>query len=459
MRARVERLDDELAAFGPVTEPEALTGGARQALHPAVSPDGGRLVYVRSDGRSDPRLVAVPPAGGDASTLARTNHLTRFDFLPDGGVVFSQREFTDRYRHYSDIYVLAGEGTVRRVTEGARIAAPSAGPGGGWAVAVMDGGGTNGLVRVDLGNGVLEEIVAPAADTYWAWPAVSPDGRWIAASRWAEGRHDVVVLDADGRTVHAVTRDRALDMAPAWSLGRTPPGLVVRPHRHPQRPRGRDRPPHRPCRPAAPPDQRAYGGGVPERRPRRRVALLLGLPRRRLGDRARPVRARPRPARARAGRTLRRRHRRPSAPGRAPSPTPFRHPRTRRPRHEPRPGRRRPTTPATNAGRAAPATPRGATRRSRPCGPRTGCPTCARRWRSRRRPSGTSRRRAPSFSAMRSAAVPRCSTWWAGTPTPAGPGSSGRAGARETSRTSTGAWATPPSVSRRHRAGDTTASG
>ena len=216
MRAQVERLDDEIAAFGPVTEPEALTSGARQALHPAVSPDGGRLVYVRSDGRSDPRLVTVPPAGGDASTLARTNHLTRFDFLPNGGIVFSQREFTDRYRHYSDIYVLAGEGTVRRVTEGARVAAPSAGP-GGWAVAVMDGGGTNGLVRVDLGNGALEEIVAPAADTYWAWPAVSPDGRWIAASRWAEGRHDVVILDAAGRLVHAVTRDRALDMAPAWS--------------------------------------------------------------------------------------------------------------------------------------------------------------------------------------------------------------------------------------------------
>jgi len=217
MRAGVERLDDELAALGPVTEPETLTGGARQGLHPAVSPDGGRLVYVRSDGRSDPRLVAMPPAGGDASTLARTNHLTRFDFLPDGGIVFSQREFTDRYRHYSDLYVLTPEGSVRRVTDGARVASPSAGPGGGRAVAVMDGGGTNGLVRVDLGSGALEEIVAPAADTYWAWPAVSPDGRWIAASRWAEGRHDVVVLDADGRLVHAVTRDRALDMAPAWS--------------------------------------------------------------------------------------------------------------------------------------------------------------------------------------------------------------------------------------------------
>ena len=159
----------------------------------------------------------MPPAGGDASTLTRTNHLTRFDFLPDGGIVFSQREFTDRYRHYSDLYVLTPEGSVRRVTEGARVATPSAGPDGGWAAAVMDSGGTNGLVRVDLGNGALEEIVAPAEDIYWAWPAVSPDGRWIAASRWAGGRHDVVILDADGRLVHAATRDRALDMAPAWS--------------------------------------------------------------------------------------------------------------------------------------------------------------------------------------------------------------------------------------------------
>ncbi len=217
MRARVERLDDDLARFGPVTEPEALTSGARRALHPAVSPDGGSLVYVRSDGRSDPRLVAMPPAGGSASTLARTNHLTRFDFLPGGGIVFAQREFTDRYRQYSDLYVLASGGTVRRVTHGARVAAPSAGPDGSWAVAVVDGGGANGLVRVDLGNGAVEAIAAPAADIYWAWPAVSPDGRWIAASRWAEGRHDVVVLDRDGRLVDAVTRDRALDMAPAWS--------------------------------------------------------------------------------------------------------------------------------------------------------------------------------------------------------------------------------------------------
>ncbi len=217
MHARLEHLDDALARFGPITEPEALTSGARQGLHPRVSPDGGSLVYVRSDGRSDPRLVVMPPAGGDASTLTRTNHITRFDFLPGGGIVFAQREYTDRYRQYSDLHILTPEGSLRRVTEGARVTAPSATPEGGGAVAVADGEGTNGLVRVDLRSGDIEQIAAPAADTYWAWPAVSPDGRWIAASRWTQGRHDVVILDRDGRLADEVTRDRALDLAPAWS--------------------------------------------------------------------------------------------------------------------------------------------------------------------------------------------------------------------------------------------------
>ena len=217
MRAGAEHLDAELARFGPVTEPEALTRGARQGLHPAVSPDGGRLVYVRSDGRSDPRLAAMPPAGGDASTLTRTNNLTPFDFLPGGGIVFAQREYADRYRRYSDLYVVTPEGSVRRVTEGARLTAPSAGPGGGWAVAVAEGGGTAGLARVDLATGAVDEIAAPVPGVYWAYPAVSPDGRWIAASRWTGGRHDLVILDGNGGLAHEVTRDRALDLAPAWS--------------------------------------------------------------------------------------------------------------------------------------------------------------------------------------------------------------------------------------------------
>ena len=217
MRARVSRLDAQLAAFGPISEPEALTRNARYGLHPMTSPDGSALIHVRSDGRSYPRLVVMPPAGGDPTTVTRINNHAPFDVLPSGGIVFAQRDYTDRYRVFSDLYVATIDGAVRRVTERARLTAPSAGPDGTWAVAVTEGGGTNGLARVDLLDGSIRTLAASEAGTYWAYPAVSPDGRRIAASRWTKRRHDVVVLDADGRVTHEVTRDRALDLAPKWS--------------------------------------------------------------------------------------------------------------------------------------------------------------------------------------------------------------------------------------------------
>ena len=52
----------------------------------------------------------------------------------------------------------------------------------------------------------------------WAFPSVSPNGRWIAATRWTrDGNHDVVILDRSGAVVHDVTADRAVDLAPDWS--------------------------------------------------------------------------------------------------------------------------------------------------------------------------------------------------------------------------------------------------
>ena len=217
MRARLSSLDGQLAAFGPISEPEALTRNARYGLHPTASPDRNAVIYVRSDGRSYPRLVVMPADGGDASTVVRLNNRTPFDVLPSGEIVFAQRDYTDRYRVFSDIYLTTIEGEVRRVTRGARLTAPSAGPDGTWAVAVTEGGGTNGLARVDLLDGSIRTLVVPEAGTYWAYPAVSPAGRWVAASRWTERRHDVVILDATGRVAHEVTRDRALDLAPRWS--------------------------------------------------------------------------------------------------------------------------------------------------------------------------------------------------------------------------------------------------
>jgi hypothetical protein len=216
VRAGVERL-------GPLTPTEALTHGARVALHPRVSRDGGRVAFASSDGRSDSQVRVLERAGDGRRTELRTNGLPSFDWLPDGALLVSQLELDGPYAAYADLYEMDLSGSSRRVTLGARLSQPSASPTGGWAVAVRDGGGTNALVRVDLASGEVTPLTPADPNVHWAFPAVSPDGRWIAASRWSPGAWlDVVVLDAQGRVALEVTRDRAMDLAPAWTPdGRT----------------------------------------------------------------------------------------------------------------------------------------------------------------------------------------------------------------------------------------------
>ena len=215
-RIAAAALDSHLARFGAITEPQALTRGARYAYHPKVSPDGKTLYYIRSDGRSDAKLVSAKLDGGGESTVALTNGSTTFAFIPDGDIVFAQFEFAGPYRKFRDLYLITPGSDVRRITTRARLNAPSVGP-AGWAVAVAEGEGTNGLAQVNLSSGAIEMLVPPDPDIHWAYPAISPDGRWIAATRWTQGHHDIVLLNAHGNLVREVTRDRALDFAPSWS--------------------------------------------------------------------------------------------------------------------------------------------------------------------------------------------------------------------------------------------------
>jgi Tol biopolymer transport system component len=219
LHERYGSYDAELAALGVVTTPERLTTGARWAFHASVSPDGTTLVHAQADGRSDVQLRWRPASGGPSRAIGRTNGLATYSWLPDGRLLVSQLERSGPYRAYADLYVMDLRGASRRLTRGARLEQPSSSADGSWAVAVQNVGGTNGLVRVELHDGALTPLVLPDPDVHWAFPRISPDGRWIAATRWEpDAYHDVVILEAaSGREVHRVTHDRAVDLAPAWS--------------------------------------------------------------------------------------------------------------------------------------------------------------------------------------------------------------------------------------------------
>ena len=221
--AEARALADSLATLRRPTTGEPLTRGARQALHPRVSPDGAQLAFALADGRSDPHLRLRDLDDGRTRRLTRTNGLSTFSWVPGGGIVFAQFELADPYRIYSDLYRADADGRVTRLTRGARLTSPDAHPDGERVVAVREGGGTNRLVLVELATGAVSPLTKADPDRHWAFPRWSPDGSRIAASEWRSGgRFDVVILDSGGDLVARVTDDRAVDTSPVWSPdGRT----------------------------------------------------------------------------------------------------------------------------------------------------------------------------------------------------------------------------------------------
>ena len=222
---RYRDVAEELEATAPPTVATTVERSGRLAGQPVVSPDGGTLAYLRSDGVSLPQIRVADPDGGGARRLARVNGVGgSLAWAPDGSLYFTQLDFADRYRLTSDLYRADRGGAVERVTRGRRISHADVAPDGRRAVAVREGGGSNALVTVALPSGEVTTLVDADPDVHWAYPRWSPDGEWIAVVRWERpGLMDIRVLDADGGTHAAVTRDRAVDTSPAW----TPDGTTV----------------------------------------------------------------------------------------------------------------------------------------------------------------------------------------------------------------------------------------
>ncbi len=211
-------LRDSLARVAPLTVGEPLTEDGYYAWSPEPSPDGQHLAFARIDGRSDPQIRVLDLKTGQENKLVRTNNLSQFSWTPSGGILFSQVEFVDSYRRRGDLFLSGPEGETSRVTLTRRLDHPDVSPDGGRAVAVQEGDGTNRLVMVDLAEGSVTPLTEFHVEALWSYPRWSPDGRWIAASRWRPGAFfDVVLMDHQGEVLWEVTHDRGVDNAPAWS--------------------------------------------------------------------------------------------------------------------------------------------------------------------------------------------------------------------------------------------------
>ena len=146
--------------------------------------------------------------------------------LAGGWRVFTQQEFGDQYTERSDLWV-EHDGNARRITHGARLLQSDARMCEGASptfciVAVQLLPGTVRLVRVRVSGdaAAIEPITAASADELWTEPRWSHDGLRIVATHWLRGGiSEIVILDANGKTLRTIGRSRAVNGFPAWGAG------------------------------------------------------------------------------------------------------------------------------------------------------------------------------------------------------------------------------------------------
>lgn len=198
------------------------------AVWPRVSPEGARLAFSADDFRSAPATRVLDLVTGELRTVARRNQASMIlgpaSWLPDGsGVITAQLEFSGPYRLHSDLWRVGMDGVESRLTDGARLERPDVARDGRRVVAVQNRHGAMPLVLHDLVTRRLETLAPAAAGEGFTTPRWSPDGRTVAAARFAGGRTDVVLVDVASGSIVPLTDDDALDLAPAW----TPDGRRV----------------------------------------------------------------------------------------------------------------------------------------------------------------------------------------------------------------------------------------
>ena len=172
-RLRTNALDDSaLVSVGEGGAPPRvlLEGERRLRLHPAWSPDGTSLVYVRSLGVYGSELRWLVGAGDRTTTtlVAGAGHVLHPAWSPDGTrIAFAGNETGD-----FDLWVMELATGQRR-----RVAA------------------------------------APGLDTHPAW---SPDGAWLAFSTRRRGDFEIWVVSATGAGPWPLVAGSHLAQEPAW---------------------------------------------------------------------------------------------------------------------------------------------------------------------------------------------------------------------------------------------------
>ena len=183
------------------------------------SPDGKRLLFIRIiEGKQQLFTMAIGGGGERQITSDAADHEDPA-WSPDGSQIASVRIEGGR----KIIHVIRPDGSQSRpVTPASQHAIhPSWTPDGARILYCTDDDlrppekNEAQIFAVNVRNGAVTTLISGGINTY---PAMSPDGRWIAFRKIVgEMNSEVFVANADGKGLRNLTNDPAWEGWPAWS--------------------------------------------------------------------------------------------------------------------------------------------------------------------------------------------------------------------------------------------------
>ena len=219
LKTRYEEDMRRLERIG-LTEVHDLTFGGLLHDDPRLLPNQKELIYFHSDYKRPGGLYKLNVQTLEAKEILSIQSINGFTLSPDGrSLIYGATSSTEFNRSWNDLFeydLETGEG--RRLTEGRRMREPAVSPDGRHIAACAYTPGAAHLEIIDRDSGTTTEPLSRERFDQVFTPVFSPDGKSLAFASWKRGGgRDIHVLHLADNTLVRVTADHAVDASPTWS--------------------------------------------------------------------------------------------------------------------------------------------------------------------------------------------------------------------------------------------------
>ncbi|MFC1682908.1 BamA/TamA family outer membrane protein [Candidatus Zixiibacteriota bacterium] len=218
----VEKYQDvQRSVEADLVEGRRVTQEGWMNIHPAWSPDGGKLAYLSNKG-SDYQIMSlyVMDVETEESELVTGGLRSAASWAPDGKtLIYAKRTAPNKHGNYvNDIYRYDLEAKKeKRLTYDLRAVDPRWSPDGQSILAVLNADGTHNLALLDTAGSLLDTLTDNADGTQYYGPRWSPSGERILTSSFCGASRDIGLIAADESGCQPLIRGLEDERNPCWA--------------------------------------------------------------------------------------------------------------------------------------------------------------------------------------------------------------------------------------------------